>query len=90
MSLAEPPPRTSASLRRCAFIAGLSLHADASVSAADRPALERLGRFATALVALTDSASFCCERQLDRERDVDRGGTSESIAMELLEVGRQA
>ncbi|MBA3393176.1 MAG: transposase [Deltaproteobacteria bacterium] len=45
MSLAEPPPRTSASRRRCAFIDGFSLHADTSVDAADRPALERLVRY---------------------------------------------
>jgi len=44
MSLAEPPPRTSGSRRRCAFIDGFSLHADTSVDAADRPALERLVR----------------------------------------------
>jgi hypothetical protein len=45
MSLAELPPRTSASRRRCAFIDGFSLHADTSVDAADRPALERLVRY---------------------------------------------
>jgi len=45
MSLAEPPPRTSGSRRRCAFIDGFSLHADTSVDAADRPALERLVRY---------------------------------------------
>ena len=45
MSLAEPPPRTSASRRRCAFLEGFSLHADTSVDAADRPALERLVRY---------------------------------------------
>jgi hypothetical protein len=45
MSLAEAPPRTSASRRRCAFIDGFSLHADTSVDAADRPALERLVRY---------------------------------------------
>jgi hypothetical protein len=45
ISLAEPPPRTSASRRRCAFIDGFSLHADTSVDAADRPALERLVRY---------------------------------------------
>ena len=45
MSLAEPPPRTSASRRRCAFIEGFSFHADTAVDAADRSALERLVRY---------------------------------------------
>jgi hypothetical protein len=45
MSLAEPPPPIRASRRRCAFIDGFSLHADASVDAADRSALERLVRY---------------------------------------------
>lgn len=45
MSLAELPPRASASRRRTAFIDGFSLHADTSVDAADRPALERLVRY---------------------------------------------
>ncbi|MBA3455759.1 MAG: transposase, partial [Deltaproteobacteria bacterium] len=45
MSLAEHAPRTSASRRRCAFIDGFSLHADTSVDAADRSALERLVRY---------------------------------------------
>ena len=45
MSLAEPAPRTWASRRRCAFSDGCSLHADTSVDAADRPALERLVRY---------------------------------------------
>ncbi len=45
MALAEPAPRTSASRRRCAFLEGFSLHADTSVDAADRSALERLVRY---------------------------------------------
>jgi hypothetical protein len=45
MSLAEPAPPSSASRRRCAFIDGFSLHADTSVDAAERPALERLVRY---------------------------------------------
>ena len=45
MSLAEPPPRTSGSRRRCAFLDGFSLHADTSVDAGDRPSLERLVRY---------------------------------------------
>ena len=45
MSFAELPPRASASRRRTAFIDGFSLHADTSVDAADRPALERLVRY---------------------------------------------
>jgi hypothetical protein len=45
MPLAEPAPRTWASRRRTALIDGFSLHADTSVDAADRPALERLVRY---------------------------------------------
>ena len=45
LPLAEPPPRTSTSRCRCAFIDGFSLHADTSVDAGDRPALERLVRY---------------------------------------------
>jgi hypothetical protein len=45
MSLAEPPPRTSPSRRRCALIDGFSLHADTVVDAGDRSALERLVRY---------------------------------------------
>ena len=45
MALAEPLPRTSGARRRCAFIDGFSLHADTSVDAGDRPALERLVRY---------------------------------------------
>lgn len=45
MPWAEPPPRTSSSRRRCALVDGFSLHANTSVDAADRPALERLARY---------------------------------------------
>ena len=46
MSLAEPcAAQPAASRRRCAFIDGFSLHADTSVGAGNRPALERLVRY---------------------------------------------
>jgi Putative transposase/Transposase zinc-binding domain len=41
---AEPAPR-KASRRRCALVDGVSLHANTSVDAADRPGLERLCRY---------------------------------------------
>jgi hypothetical protein len=46
MALADPPPRTPTSTRRrCALVDGFSLHANTSVDAADRGALERLCRY---------------------------------------------
>jgi hypothetical protein len=45
MMLADPPPRIPTSTRRrCAHVDGFSLHANTSVDAADRGALERLCR----------------------------------------------
>lgn len=47
MTFCEPMPRTSTSSyrRRCALVDGFSLHANTSVDAADRTALERLTRY---------------------------------------------
>lgn len=53
MSLAEPPPRFSASRRRCAFIDGFSLHADTSVDAAWPRRLATIGSRRLPGIALT-------------------------------------
>ncbi len=46
VALSEPTPRTTPSTRRrCALVDGFSLHANTSVDAADRTALERLARY---------------------------------------------
>jgi len=46
MTLSEPRPQTrTSSRRRCTLVDGFSLHANTSVDAADRAALERLSRY---------------------------------------------
>ena len=67
MTFSEPRPQTSpSSRRRCALVDGFSLHANTSVDAADRAALERLCRYILRLMGPGEYA-------LQRATDPDQG-----------------